>query len=332
MSIQSDFFNKYRDIALQTQEETGVPAVLILAQAALESKYGNSGLTTQGNNFFGMKGQGDAGSGSYWTTEHVGNKDVRVQAPFRHYSSPEASFRDHARLISTNPAYKGVMDAAQTGNLNNVISAIHQSPYATDRNYDKILWNTIKTGGIDVLPFGTNNQMAEQPKAQEEKTEPKKRTFLDIIKDAFAPEIQAQGSAQVSQAVANIVPNQKQQILYTPIEEDDVKRKKILSKTETINQSKPQTLANRNTTNRQNQNYSSSSSGGYSPPSSGGNYSAPQSGGGGSYVVRKGETPGQIAQKTLGDWRRWKEIYSGDPRKMQIGATLNIPTPGNVSR
>lgn len=48
------------------------------------------------------------------------------------------------------------------------------------------------------------------------------------------------------------------------------------------------------------------------------------------HTVRKGETPGGIAQKYLGDWRRWQELYKGDPYKMQIG--LKIPVPSVAGR
>lgn len=64
---------------------------------------------------------------------------------------------------------------------------------------------------------------------------------------------------------------------------------------------------------------SSAPSSNYRPPSSGSS--------GGTYTVSRGETPGGIAQKMLGDWNRWREIWSGNPRKMPTGAQLKIPAP-----
>ena len=48
------------------------------------------------------------------------------------------------------------------------------------------------------------------------------------------------------------------------------------------------------------------------------------------HTVKAGETPGGIAQRYLGNFNRWREIYQGNPRQMQIGAKLKIPTPNNT--
>lgn len=45
----------------------------------------------------------------------------------------------------------------------------------------------------------------------------------------------------------------------------------------------------------------------------------------GSYTTKHGDTPGQLAQRFLGDSRRWKELWPGDPRKMPTGFTIHIP-------
>ena len=49
------------------------------------------------------------------------------------------------------------------------------------------------------------------------------------------------------------------------------------------------------------------------------------------YTVKAGDNPWDIAQKYLGNGARWREIYQGDPAKLQIGTTLNIPDNTNVA-
>lgn len=45
----------------------------------------------------------------------------------------------------------------------------------------------------------------------------------------------------------------------------------------------------------------------------------------GSYVTHHGDTPGALAQRFLGDSRRWRELWPGDPTKMPTGFTIHIP-------
>jgi LysM repeat protein len=152
------FFEQYEPFAVQIQNETGVPAALILAQAALESNYGKS---APGNNFFGVKGVGPAGGQYLWTTEVYNGKPTRVQATFRKYISPADSFRDHARLISTSPYYRGVMKAAKTGDIDQIAKAIGDSPYATDPQYgNKILTMMKKNKLDDLVPSRSGVQKA----------------------------------------------------------------------------------------------------------------------------------------------------------------------------
>ena len=134
------FVEKYGKEALRVEKETGVSSALILAQAAHESNWGKS---APGNNFFGIKGQGPGGTQYLMTTENVNGKNVRVKQSFRKYRTPEESFRDHARLISTSPNYRGVMFAMRSGDINKMAQAIGDSPYATDPQYGQKILSTM---------------------------------------------------------------------------------------------------------------------------------------------------------------------------------------------
>ena len=116
----------------------GVPARVILGQAALESGWGQreikhpDGRTS--HNLFGIK----AGAG--WkgqvvhvlTTEYEDGVAKKVTQPFRAYSSYEESFADYARLIGNSPRYETV---AQARNEVEAARRIQNSGYATDPQY-----------------------------------------------------------------------------------------------------------------------------------------------------------------------------------------------------
>lgn len=99
---QTDFINKFAPIAIRVQAKYNLPASLILAQAALESGWGNSSLSQEPYfNFFGMKLGSGAGlysgkSINMRTREVVNNDDIYVMDNFRTYTSPEQSFTDLA--------------------------------------------------------------------------------------------------------------------------------------------------------------------------------------------------------------------------------------------
>lgn len=148
------FTAKYYPFAKQSEAKTGVPALVIMAQAALESAWGNA---APGNMFFGVK-DSDGLNGNeqlLLTTEFIDNPNkkfpavisviqvgkklwkYRVKDWFRKYSTPEESFTDHAKLFVTRPRYRAAMQAKHDPYL--FAAEIHLAGYATDPDYTKKL-------------------------------------------------------------------------------------------------------------------------------------------------------------------------------------------------
>lgn len=97
------YVSQYKEIALQNEKEYGIPASIILAQGILESGAGTSGLAQASNNHFGIK------AGSKWKGRvHLAWDDETKKSRFRCYDSPAESYRDHARLLTTNSCYKNL--------------------------------------------------------------------------------------------------------------------------------------------------------------------------------------------------------------------------------
>jgi len=122
--------------AQRSFKQTGVPASVTVAQAILESDWGRSRLTRQGNNLFGIKalnGPGSAGIVTLATWEHTPSGDVIVQAPFRAYQTLEQSIDDHGRFFTSNRRYSAALAAA--GDAQAFARAIQYAGYATDPNY-----------------------------------------------------------------------------------------------------------------------------------------------------------------------------------------------------
>ena len=87
-------------IARAIETDGGPPAAFGLAQAALESGNGASGLTRVARNHFGIKATPSWGGDriTMSTREVYSGKDVTIDASFRAYPTDEAGWRDWAKL------------------------------------------------------------------------------------------------------------------------------------------------------------------------------------------------------------------------------------------
>ncbi len=141
-SVQQDFVQRLQPYAEQASRETGVPAHLLLGQAALESGWGKRAIRsadgTDSYNLFGIK------AGANWqgkvaeakTTEYHQGVASKPTEKFRAYNSYAEAFRDYANLLLSNPRYAG---ALQQDNAQGFARALQKSGYATDPKYaDKL--------------------------------------------------------------------------------------------------------------------------------------------------------------------------------------------------
>ena len=77
------------------------------------------------------------------TTEVIDGVAHKVQARFRAYATPEASFRDYAALISNSPRYAGVVQAGSDAKA--FAQGLQRAGYATDPEYAAKLSRAINT-------------------------------------------------------------------------------------------------------------------------------------------------------------------------------------------
>jgi flagellar protein FlgJ len=144
--VQQSFIDKLRAPAEQASRSTGVPAHLILGQAALESGWGKREIKmadgSDSHNLFGIKAGKDWNGkvAEVTTTEyHNGVASQQVER-FRAYSSYAESFQDYAKLLSNNPRYTGVLGQEDAKAF---AQGLQQAGYATDPHYADKLANVI---------------------------------------------------------------------------------------------------------------------------------------------------------------------------------------------
>ena len=138
------FINKIGPIAKSVDKSYDLLPSITVAQACLESNYGQSALAQKYNNLFGVKGTNPNTSAILSTQEYV--KGKRINARFQIYDSYEASIRAHAELFQKGTSWNGKQyrHVVTAKNYQNQAHALVQDGYATDPNYADKLINLIK--------------------------------------------------------------------------------------------------------------------------------------------------------------------------------------------
>lgn len=145
---KQDFINKIGPLAQKDQEKSGVLASLTIAQAILESAWGESGLTRKAKALFGIK------TGSNWkgrvynakTQEcYDGANFTTITAGFRAYDSWEQSIEDHSKLLTGLARYKAVIGEKD---YKKACRAIQAAGYATDPSYANKLIGIIEQNNL----------------------------------------------------------------------------------------------------------------------------------------------------------------------------------------
>ncbi|EEX35356.1 MULTISPECIES: flagellar assembly peptidoglycan hydrolase FlgJ [Vibrio] len=132
------FVTSMKPYAEKAARALGVDSSLLLAQAALETGWGQKVVSNSrgsSNNLFNIKADkswvGDKVATQ--TLEYHQGVPVKEKAAFRSYSNFEESFNDYVRFLNDNPRY--TMALRHQGNSEQFIHGIHQAGYATDPQY-----------------------------------------------------------------------------------------------------------------------------------------------------------------------------------------------------
>lgn len=140
----AEFGRLFGPAAKEASKKSGVPASIILAQAALETGWGGSSIG-DAKNLFGIKGTGPAGSISVPTQEYRNGRMVTETASFRKYNSWQESIEDHGRLLQ-NARYAAAMRNA--GNPDQFARELQKAGYATDPEYASKLISIMKSNNF----------------------------------------------------------------------------------------------------------------------------------------------------------------------------------------
>ena len=160
-NVQS-FLNTIGPVAQQVAQENGIYASVMIAQAALESGWGNSALSTQGHNLFGVKWNGTGNYVTMPTQEYYGGQWHTINAKFQSYNSYYDSLTGYAQLIKNNfPNSTRANAATPQIAAANLKYGVYGS-YATDPNYANSLDRMISDYGLTRYDVYTGTSSTNQ--------------------------------------------------------------------------------------------------------------------------------------------------------------------------
>lgn len=154
--IAETFIKQFKPIAEIVEKETGIPALAMLAQSALETGWGTK---VKGNNFFGIKGKDIL----VRTREVLSKPDVHfpeiisitpttingkqmyvydVKTWFAGYATPIDSFRGYAKFIKENKRY---LKALEQTTPESYLTMVSDAGYATGRNYKETVLSVLES-------------------------------------------------------------------------------------------------------------------------------------------------------------------------------------------
>ena len=125
-----------------TDRASRVPTSIIIAMAGIESAWGTSRFSVEGNNLFGIR---------TWDlkTDHMKPKEVKdAKFGLKKYATKCDSIKDMIRILNTHRAYtefrveRKIQLKAGSWNYNKLMDLLHA--WSTNPDYHKIILRTIK--------------------------------------------------------------------------------------------------------------------------------------------------------------------------------------------
>jgi len=143
-----DFVTAMTGPAKMVEEKLGVPFEAVIAQAALETGWGQKIIRTgdgqSSNNLFNIKAdsrwQGESATKD--TLEFEQGAMVKKSAPFRVYQSLTESAQDYINFLSNNSRYQESLE--KSSDVEQFLHGLQKAGYATDPNYANKILGTMR--------------------------------------------------------------------------------------------------------------------------------------------------------------------------------------------
>jgi len=149
-----EFIDTYKDLAISEMRRSGIPASIKLAQAILESGFGNSPLAVNANNHFGIKCHD-------WQGARVYHDDDEQGECFRRYRNARESWIDHTEFLMTRSRYEFLFEY-NSNDYRSWANGLSRAGYATNPNYPQLLISLIERHELHQFDTGASASRRQQ--------------------------------------------------------------------------------------------------------------------------------------------------------------------------
>ena len=148
-----EFIQAVAPYAVVDMQQHQIYASVTIAQAIIESGWGQDEIALKYKNFFGMKGKQGSSGNEFWSGEVVVlNASEGGKATFRVYDSLKNSIYDHGRNFHVTATYKahGVLECiANNLGPREQAKRIQESGYAQNSSYADLLYSIIQSNDLE---------------------------------------------------------------------------------------------------------------------------------------------------------------------------------------
>ncbi len=164
--LVSNYVTQYKDLAIEEQLRTGIPASIKLSMGLLESSFGQSRLATEANNHFGIKWW-NTNDGAAFVEAMDDDKDANgnpTPSRFVKFESAEDSYRKHSEFLLTRARYRVLFSYDRT-DYRAWATGLKACGYATAPDYAEKLIKLIEKYNLSQydLPSGLSFSTATVP-------------------------------------------------------------------------------------------------------------------------------------------------------------------------
>ncbi|HMQ49069.1 MAG TPA: LysM peptidoglycan-binding domain-containing protein [Saprospiraceae bacterium] len=172
------YIERYKEIAVEEMERTGIPASIKLAQGILESNAGKSELARKANNHFGIKCGSDwDGKKYYKEDDDYDDKGQLIESCFREYKDPESSYIAHSEFLrDPKKQYRyGFLFRLDQEDYKGWAKGLKSAGYATSASYDYKLIDIIERYELFRFDALTRVDIVEEDQKDQDQDDPTTR-------------------------------------------------------------------------------------------------------------------------------------------------------------
>lgn len=136
------YIEKYKNLAMEEMDRTGIPASIKLAQGIVETKAGTSELVLNSKNHFGLKCKPN------WTGLKIFHDDDEVGECFRKYLTDSMSYIDQSNYLRSSARYRNLFINISPVDYKGWAQGLKKAGYATNPKYVNMLIKQIEDWGL----------------------------------------------------------------------------------------------------------------------------------------------------------------------------------------